>query len=197
MWKAIGVAVVMLLMVTSAQAASLGVNFTGGGPNVTSDGAPGYVCTAWNNVSGFGSSASGLQDDASNGSVSYAWAVTGTSWWEGSWEPAGKVMTGKQKNHYVDQAYSLSNISSLGYSSYDFLAYGSSGGTVNGVAETAVVTDGDYSYAIWTGLTADNLSIVLNQADTAGLQIYAVPEPATMSLLVLGGVALLRRRNRR
>ena len=85
----------------------------------------------------------------------------------------------------------------------------SNAGQVNGqtlTADSQSVGYGNNTYVSLTGLSADssgNLEIVLTSnsgaaaiASLSGLNLRAVPEPTSMSLLGLGGLALLARRKR-
>jgi len=63
---------------------------------------------------------------------------------------------------------------------------------------TSTATQG--TYVLWEGLTASSVTVDVRRQSSnviiSGFQVVEVPEPATMSLLALGGMALLKRRKR-
>ncbi len=97
------------------------------------------------------------------------------------------------------------------YSQGDFAATGrKTGFTVNGLSDVTTAAQAnastfinDQNYLVMN-VVSDSFGVlniayntVTSEADLNGLQLVSVPEPATMSLLALGGIALIRRRSKK
>lgn len=156
----------------------------------------------------------------SGGAVGGGFTVTGTGGSD-SWNTGG---TNNQKMFGDFAGNGTKTISNIPYANYSLIVYSKlyseatqsfdiDGGTAQTITNTlngsteapqefdaappngsnGIFVDG-LQYTTFTGLTAS--SITLNHDSLAGFQIVQVPEPTSMSLLALGGLALLRRRRR-
>ncbi|MCY2925920.1 MAG: PEP-CTERM sorting domain-containing protein [Planctomycetota bacterium] len=198
MKKAIVAVVVSLLMAGVAQAASIGINLsTGDSSSTVSSGFSGgsTIQTNWNNWNMDSNSFVASPVDSNGAAVTSGLSMGLDLAWGGGWSYYFAVENGNAPANTLgystwSAAYGpIVHISNIPYATYDVAVL--HGGWGN-----------DFSWTVETGLTSSSYTTPSYEnggGKFAAIQIIGpVPEPATLSVLALGGLAtLIRRRNRR
>jgi hypothetical protein len=211
----IALAGVCLLLAASANAAAISVNMNGSAftdPGIALGTTAGVVPVInWNNITDLDTAITYWDNSKTDTTLGVGVVDGGMDTFN-----TGGTADERLGSDWVN-GYTRLNLTNVPYAVYDLYIYNSTyGGTgaitftnPGGPAQVMIFPGSgsplnftptfqlDVNYVVFSGLTAD--ATVLVTGDPRGLsafQIVEITEPATMSLLAIGGIALLRRKRK-
>lgn len=219
--KGLLVLVALMLVASPALAANvISVNLVAGGSPVGANAAGVVHVGNWNDYIGTSGVMALMDNSGAATTAAFEFLGGGIAWMTGAatGDPGNDAML--SGHNYTASAPLSGAFTGIPYAQYDLYVYYNSGAVTNAQtfsiqgtaltlsgfenpgADTALVDSQngtvDGNYVLFQGLTASDVTVDA-LPDTvytymSGFQVVEVPEPLTMSLLALGGLALIRRR---